>query len=442
MKKEIIASLILLAGVLPSFAQNAANLANTAAVKETQNVQADIMEFPEETLTKSMTASLSKQGKALNTVNKDGSIFVVGAATTARPSNMAGFVNSRNVAYSIAELTAKMNLLRLAGEQISSGRGFQLLEDIIEGEDPDAKKKASILEKAAKLVDKSMDKALEALGVPLSEIKTMNESKKKAVYEQNFNQTIRSLVAGMIKGCAVVRIAEGESGNNDYQIAVCLKYSPEFQSFASAIHNGGAGSIPAASGKSSLKTIMEMPESDLLKRMGVWITYDENGKMVIYGFGQQEVRETGTRASAAYNRAYNQARLQAVNNIKNFVAEDLVATESMQNIEKLSEYADGTNAYFSRNKWEQAVKAKETTVNIATEKVRQWKAVHPLSNSNVAGCVVVWSLDNANMAKKLRNTFGNQTGNASPSGATKQKAVQQGRTQRSKTVITGSDDDL
>ena len=202
-------------------AQNPVDLASSQAVQETQNVQLDYIQFPEDALVKSMNASLAKQGKALSVINTDGSIYVIGTATTARPSNMSGFVNSRNVAYSIAEMTAKMDLLRMAGEQISSGRGFQLLEDLIEGEDPDAKEKATMLDKVAKIADKSLDRALSELGVSDAEIHAMNENKKKSMYEQNFNQSIRSLVAGMVKGCTVVRIAEGESGKDDYQIAVC-----------------------------------------------------------------------------------------------------------------------------------------------------------------------------------------------------------------------------
>ena len=170
MKKVSLIFAVLLGIAVAANAQNPADLAATPAVQETQNVQSDIMDFPEDVLTKSMNASLAKQGKALGTINSDGSIYVIGAATTARPSNMSGFINSRHVAYSIAEMTAKMNLLRMAGEQISSGRGFQLLEDIIEGEDPDAKQKASMLDKAAKIADKSLDRALSELGVSDAEI--------------------------------------------------------------------------------------------------------------------------------------------------------------------------------------------------------------------------------------------------------------------------------
>lgn len=438
MKRFILsASLIVLASAF-AFSQDPADLAKSPAVQETQNVQNDLVEYPVDALTRSLQTSLSKQGKALGSINDDGSIYMVGSATTARPSNMPGFVNSRNVAFSIAELTAKMNILRLAGEQITSGRGFSLIEDIIDGEDPDAKKKATMLQKAAKVVDKSLDKALEALGVSSQEIAKMNESKKKAVYEQNFNQTTRSLVAGMLQGCAIVRTAEGESGKDDYQVAVCIKYSPEFQSFAEVLKHGDVASIPTGAGKSSRQQIMSMTEEQLLYKLGTWVTYDEAGRMVVYGFGQQEVRESGSRQSAAVSRASEQARLQAVNNIKNFVAEDLVAEESQQSVEKLAEYADGTNAYFSRQKWEQAVQAKETTLNIATEQVRSWRTTHPVSKTVVAGYVVAWTFDNANKAAQVRGAI-NAAQGQKPQTAGEQPRQQ---TTRGAIVVNGSDDDL
>ena len=445
MKKLILSvAALLAAGVV--MAQDPADLAATPAVQETQEVEVDIMQFPENVLIESMTNSLAKQGKSLGVINDDGSIYVVAAATTARPSNMSGFVNSRNVAYSIAELTAKMSLLRTAGEQITSGRGFQMIEDIIEGEDPDAVRKATLLQKAGKVIDKSLDKALAALGVSEEEIAKMNQSKKKAVYEQNFTQTVLSLVSGMVKGCSVVRIVEGDAGKDDYQVAVCMKYSPEFQSLAAAIRNNPANQIPLSKVKQSKQEIMNMSPEELVQRMGTWVTFNEKGEMVVYGFGQQEVRESGSRQSAAYSRAYSQARLSAVNNIKNFVAEDLVASEAMQTVEKLREYADGTNAYFSQQKWEQAVTAKETTLNIATEQVRQWQGTHPVSGHKIAGFVVAWTPSNAAKAAQLANEFapeqpkaGQKNGNANNANNT--PAARQ-QTQKSNYTVVGSDDDL
>ena len=288
------------------------------------------------------------------------------------------------------------------------------------------------------MADKSLDKALSELGVSDAEIRQMNTEKKKAAYEQNFNQTVRTLVAGMIQGCAVVRTAEGESGGDDYQVAVCIKYSPEFQSFASLIKGGGNGNIPMGASKLSRNKIMSMSPNELVMKLGVWVTYNELGEMVVYGFGQQEVREVGSRQSAAFSRAYSQARLQAINNVKNFVAEDIVANEAMQNIEKLSEYADGSSSYFSRTKWQQAVKAKETTLNIATEQVRQWKGIHPTSNTNIAGYVVAWTYSNAQQANSLKQQLNKKSNIKQGVNSTKVRK----QTIKGKITITGEDEDL
>jgi hypothetical protein len=217
-----------------------------------------------------------------------------------------------------------------------------------------------------------------------------------------------------------------------------MKYSPEFQSLASLIKNNTAYQVPVSKVKNSKDRINAMSSEDLVKRLGTWVTFNSDGQMVIYGFGQQEVRSTSSRRSAAFSRAYSQARLRAVNNIKNFVAEDIVATESLTNIEKLREYDDGTNAYFSQQKWQNSVKAKESTLNLATEQIRQWKGVHPVSGTDVAGYVVAWTPSNAEQARELQEQFidSNDDGN----GGT-QTQPQRQQTKKSEYSISGADDD-
>lgn len=441
MKKNLLTIAILMI-VFWVKGQNPADLAQSEAVKETQNVVPEMVNYPEDDLREKISSILSKKGKSLGTINSDGSIYVVAAATTARPSNMPGFVNSRNVAYSIAELTAKMELLRMAGEQITSGRGFTMIEDIIEGEDPDAKSKASMLDKAMKVMDKSLDKALEYVGVSEEEIKEMNQSKKKAVFEQNFNETVKSLVAGMVKGCATVMVAEGDAGGDDYQVAIVMKYSPEYQSLAATIQNNSAFQVPVGKVKNSVDKFKNMSTEKLVGYMGSKVTFNSNGEMVIFGFGQQEVRSSSSRQSAAFSRAYSQARLKAVNNVKNFVAEDIVANESLQNIEKLREYDDGEQAYFSRQKWQQAVEAKESTLNLATVEIRQWKAKHPISGHDIAGYVVAWTPSAQQQANKLQDEFKKDTKKAGTQYPTKTAIQQRQQTKKSKTSITGDEDDI
>ena len=89
--------------------------------------------------------------------------------------------------------------------------------------------------------------------------------------------------------------------------------------------------------------------------------------------------------------------------IKQFVAEDMTVSEMSESIEKLSEYSDGTENVFSQEKFEQAIKSKETTVNInGAMTLTKWKGVHPLTGENLAGTVVYWSMKNRKMAEDIK----------------------------------------
>ena len=105
MKKVLL--LLILIGIIVG--QEVNDLASSDAVTETQNVEAIIEKFPEDYLRESITASLAKKGKALGTINDDGSVYIIGSATTAVPSNASRFIASRNAAFSIAVLNARFN---------------------------------------------------------------------------------------------------------------------------------------------------------------------------------------------------------------------------------------------------------------------------------------------------------------------------------------------
>lgn len=159
--------------------------------------------------------------------------------------------------------------------------------------------------------------------------------------------------------------------------------------------------------------------------------------MVIYGFGQSEIRKVSSRQSAELSTAYSKARLEAVNNIKNFAAEDLVATEIKENPETLEQYSDGAEAYFSQEKLEQAIESKTTTLNLATKQVRQWRGVHPESNANVAGVVVAWTYSHSKQANQLKKQLNNTNIRNGVNGNTIRKKTTKGTIRK-----TGNDEDL
>src|SRR3954452_2030730 len=94
-------------------------------------VNAQICNEPLAQLTQSVTTQINKEGYSLNTVNKDGTIYCIGSASTGVPSSASsGFINSRNIAFSKAVLRAKVELLKLSGESITTQKNFSLVNKL------------------------------------------------------------------------------------------------------------------------------------------------------------------------------------------------------------------------------------------------------------------------------------------------------------------------
>lgn len=439
MKKVLL--LLILIGIIVG--QEVNDLASSDAVTETQNVEAIIEKFPEDYLRESITASLAKKGKALGTINDDGSVYIIGSATTAVPSNASRFIASRNAAFSIAVLNAKINFLRLSGEQITSSRNVSTMENLVEGSDPDAVAKASKLKKASMIVDKNLDKALGELGVSQTEISRMNAGKKEAIYSQKFFEQTQSLVAGLLRGVSVVRIAEGESGNRDYQVSVVVKYSPDYLKLASTIMSNANYQLDPKQPSSTLDKIKNASPEDLISRLGTSIIIDENGNMVVLGYGQQAVRKTTRRQSSAVSNAASRARLQAINNIKNFVSEDLIGDELFQQSEKISEYVDGSQQYFSQELWKNAIESKSTTLNIASYVMKQWRGIHPDSKQELVGVIVAWTPEFAAQSKQMKELLTKPNSALLDNQNSKKKSKPADKnTKKGKVRISGQDDEL
>ena len=351
-----------------------------------------ITDLPSDMLKETISSLLQAKGKSLNTINSDGSIYIIASASTAVPVNSSGFIASRNIAFSKAEMRAKTELLRLTGEVITSERNSSLISRNKQGNDPDAVRKASFIEKVSTLADKSIDKALKELGVSDTEISALNQSQKEKRYNESFYNYTSSFVASMIKGVSVVKIAEGEVGNNDYQIAVCVKYSPEQQSEAAALSSLGATeSVLNSNVVSKLKSL---EAEKLMSKLGAQFIKDENGKRFVVGFGQSAVQKSDQRQSNFINIGRRKARLQAIENIKNLLAEDLVGKEIDENIEKITEFQDGEQSLYTESNYSELIQSKKSSIKMNTMNLSDWQGTHPVSNSFVVGTIVILTESN------------------------------------------------
>ena len=351
-----------------------------------------ISDLPSDMLKETISSLLQAKGKSLNTINSDGSIYIIASASTAVPVNSSGFIASRNIAFSKAEMRAKTELLRLTGEVITSERNSSLISRNKQGNDPDAVRKASFIEKVSTLADKSIDKALKELGVSDTEISALNQSQKEKRYNESFYNYTSSFVASMIKGVSVVKIAEGEVGNNDYQIAVCVKYSPEQQSEAAALSSLGATeSVLNSNVVSKLKSL---EAEKLMSKLGAQFFKDENGKRFVVGFGQSAVQKSDQRQSNFINIGRRKARLQAIENIKNLLAEDLVGKEIDENVEKITEFQDGEQSLYTESNYSELIQSKKSSIKMNTMNLSDWQGTHPVSNSFVVGTIVILTESN------------------------------------------------
>ncbi|MDG2288033.1 MAG: hypothetical protein P8L43_04665 [Candidatus Marinimicrobia bacterium] len=381
-------------------------LANSEAMKEVQDLTVEIRPYPSDVLRDFVTKSLGKKGKALGQVNNDGTIYNIGAASTGVPSNRSGFIASRNVAFRKAVLIAKSEFIRAQGMKISSEEGLTILDNYIEGTDPETQKKASFLQKLGKLANQSIDKALIELGVSQTEVSKMNQGAKEAMFRDEYRQKGLQFAAGMLKGLSVCKIVEGEVGGNDYQIAVLVKYSKENQALAAMIQDDINYQLDLQKPSKTLNKIKNAEPKDLLPRMGVLTTVDKNGQSVVLAYGQSEIRKTGSRQSAAETRAFAQAANIARDNLKNFIAQDIALEEITENAEVLSSYADGTSDFFSQNKFEQSIKSKMSSVNnLRSYEMKRWKVQHPQSGHMVAGVVIAWSKNFADKSRDVQKTL-------------------------------------
>lgn len=425
-------------------AQNPKDLAQSEAIQEAQenidqNESENSPEFPVEVLTEMMEERLDRKGKILGDVNDDGSIYMVSAATTTRAMNQSSFITSRRIAFEKAELQAKIEIIRLAGETITSSRGLETLDQFTDGVDPDLTKKASFLQKLLVAADKGADATLRALGTSEEEIDAMNSTEKDIMIKEDFASRSASIVSSMLSGCTTYKILEGDAGNDDYQVAVAVKYSPELRKLAAIVSRDVKYQLDPKKSKDYFSKIKNMPEKKLVFNLGTKVLFNSKGQMVVFGFGQKELRASRKRASANLQRAHNAARLEAVTAIKNFVAEDLVSEEMTETIEKYRMYADSTEAAFNSERWQQRIQAKSTTLNnLSAPIVRKWKGKHPLSGHDVAGVVVAWSPQSAKRARDLRQSLQEEVTLDEKKGVTESDK----RKKTKKTKFVGDDWDI
>ena len=353
----------------------------------------EFIERPKNVLEESIDEILAVKNKYRDIENNDGSIYVVVGESTVIPSNKNGFINSRNIAFAKALLRAKMKILGIQEQIITTERKSEFISRFKDGNDPDLSKRATFLEKVGKLANQSVDKALIELGMDENEVYSMNQKQREKAFADGYRKQVSSCVVSMIKGISVVKVAEGERGRNDYEIAICVKYSPEDQSLASNQNDLGANRDVQNS--EIVQKIRSLSSEKLITMMGAKFYTDENGNRFAVGFGQRSVRKTERRQSTFEDKALDQAILDAKENLSNLLAENIEAKEIQEDIEKATEYQDGEYNVYREDNFSRLIKSKKKSIKMSTMTIKNWSGTHPVSNSKIMGAIVLLTEKNS-----------------------------------------------
>ena len=144
----------------------------------------------------------------------------------------------------------------------------------------------------------------------------------------------------------------------------------------------------------TLEKLRTLEPEKLISKLGAQIFKDENGNRFLVGFGQTSVQKVNKNQSRRIQMGERKARLDALQNMKNFLGEDLVTKEIRSISEKDIQYADNSQEYFSEDSYRTLINSKTSTIDIQSTPLRTWRAIHPVSKHLVVGTMVVLTKSN------------------------------------------------
>ena len=143
-----------------------------------------------------------------------------------------------------------------------------------------------------------------------------------------------------------------------------------------------------------VNNVRSMSSDDLISKLGAQFFKDEKGNRFVLGFGQSSVQKSESRQSNYINIGRRKARLQAVENIKNLLSEDLVGKEISESVEKITEFQNGEESLYTEDNFSELIQSKRSSIKMNTMNIKDWKGNHPVSGTMVVGTVVILTESN------------------------------------------------
>ena len=354
-----------------------------------------------------------------------------GRHTVNFPIDHPGFHESRSIAYDVAYLKAKAQMVRFLGLAIEKNSSLEVLENARwsdgQGEALERLKQVDrIKKKMQDFGEAQLDQELAKLDPTYDPDKYGSREQKEEAARDVFRRQIATVASSFVSGALPMEVLEGPTQDGkSYEILVGLVWSPRLELAARAIAGGYA---PASTGKAGVSVSDWLPKrkDSISASWGVHKLIDENGDQVFVGFGQAAPRRASpSRRARAEDMALSRAEVRAIGAIRGFVGETVRSERADEGEETATEYADAAFSGEIKNDFTEKLKSNATALNLeGLTVVGRWVVPHPANGQKVAVVAVSWSPTGLATAKQVREVMSNPNRASSRKDASEEEATE------------------
>ena len=410
------AILLALLAAVPALAQDAATESGDAEAFEPDQAVETLSSTTVSGYTRRLYAEwqdfLSAVGLHLG-ANEDDLFISDGSATVSFPVEHPGFIEARGLAYEIAYIRAKAEMIRFLGTTGSREQVVELLEaaawergQSIDDVEP-LRQGARIEKKLADLTEKQLNAAIKNLDPDYDPRQYDDRAKKEEAYRLGFQQKILTTAAAFVAGATPLKVYEGLSASRDnYEILVGLIWSPKLSRLAGAV---GDSAVPMRAEEAGPRIDEWLPNTleELIPSWGVHKLVNERGEQVLVAFGQAAPRATAPdRRDRANDTALEVAALRAEGSIRAFVGETLESRRTADTSMVVVEYASAAEGAEIDREFYERIRAATGKVELkGLTTVGEWVVEHPQNEQRVAIAAVSWSPGAVELADRMRTAI-------------------------------------
>ena len=223
--------------------------------------------------------------------------------------------------------------------------------------------------------------------------------------KSSFSDSILALSKTQVGALITSKIFE-----QDGEIVVVAYYSDKTKLLAGAINGTGATpKVKPRKGDPAGVWVKKLKVSQLYPSIGVQMTSDEDGNIVILSYGQSKAR---SKSSTSKDMAYEKASLEADGFIRNFAGETVAYAGEKKMQEETKEFSDETTSSFIEETMSKRIETEAKALPISgISTIHRWSLTDPRSNSIICGVVRMWSLKTSDSANSSREEMKDATKN-------------------------------